>query len=516
MRLDALLDGVAVLEAPPEPKVEVTGLAHDSRRVRPGDLFVAVPGRATDGHRFLSDAAARGAVAAVVERPVTDAPLPLVRVSSARTALAELACRLFDRPSEVLTVVGVTGTNGKTTTCYQIESVLAAAGHVTGLIGTVESRLGGVPLAAEEAVRARTTPEATDLQALLARMVRDGASACVMEVSSHALALERVRGTAFDAAVFTNLTPDHLDFHRTMSHYFAAKRLLFTEYAPAATVVNVDDPWGARLAREVPEALTYGIGGEGLPEARVRPRDLTLTADGIRFVVPTARGEVAVESRLAGRHNVHNLLAAVATGLVLELAPEAITHGLATARPVPGRLERVEAGQPFTVLVDYAHTPDAIERLLEAVRPLAGAQAPPAPPLRGRGPVPQPAPAAPAGRVITVMGCGGDRDASKRGPMGAAAGKGSDLVFITADNPRSEDPAAICAAIAEGARGAGGAPFEVVVDREEAIRRALAAARPGDVVLLAGKGHETTQVVGDRALPFDDRAVARRLLAEAA
>jgi len=514
MRLDVLLEGLAILEASGTLPAEVTGLAYDSRRVGPGDLFVAVPGLKADGHAFVAQAAARGAAAAVVERAVPDAGLPSVRVSSARTVLADLACRFYDHPSALLTVVGITGTNGKTTTGYQVESVLAAAGHVTGLLGTVECRLGGIRLEADEAVRARTTPEAPELQALLARMVRDGATACVMEVSSHALAMERVRGTSFDVAVFTNLTPDHLDFHRSMEHYFAAKRLLFTTYAPGASVINVDDPFGERLAREVPGAVTFGLGEAGDPA--VRPRDLTCDADGIRFVVPTPHGEVPVESRLAGTHNVYNLLAAVGVGLALGLPAKAITLGLATALAVPGRLERVEAGQPFTVLVDYAHTPDALERILEAVRPLVRGAAPPEPPLSGRaGAPPRPAPQA-GGRILTVMGCGGDRDPTKRGPMGAAAAKGSDRVFITSDNPRSEDPAEICAAVAAGARSAGGASFEVVVDREEAIRRALDEARPGDVVLLAGKGHETVQVIGDTRVPFDDRDVARRLLGKAA
>jgi UDP-N-acetylmuramoyl-L-alanyl-D-glutamate--2,6-diaminopimelate ligase len=513
MRLDTLLAELAVIEASGPLPDAVSGIAHDSRRVAPGDLFVAVSGFTADGHRFLADAAARGAVAAVVERAVPDAPLPTVRVASSRAALARLACRFFERPTEVLTMVGVTGTNGKTTTCFQVESVLAAAGHVTGLLGTVETRLGGVALEAPEAAAARTTPEAPDVQGLLARMVRDGATAAVMEVSSHALALERTAGSAFDVAVFTNLTPDHLDFHPTMEDYFAAKRRLFTEYAPGRAVINVDDPWGRRLAREVPDALTYGLAADpSAPPPRLRPADLRCDADGVRFVVPGPPGDVAVESRLAGTHNVYNLLAAVGTGLALGLSPKDIGHGLVTARPVPGRLERVEAGQPFTVLVDYAHTPDAVERLLEAVRPLVQTGAPPDPPLSRRGVAPARTAAAAPGRILIVVGAGGDRDPTKRGPMGAAAARGADRVYITSDNPRSESPEAICEAVAAGARKAGGAHCEVVVDREEAIRRALAEARPGDVVLLAGKGHETTQVIGDRAIPFDDRAVARRLL----
>jgi len=520
MKLDLLLAATKVLASQADPDLDVTGVAYDSRAVTPGNLFVAVPGLKVDGHDFLPNAAAWGAVAAVVEREVPSPPLPVVRVANARKALADLACRFHDDPTGVLTLVGVTGTNGKTTTCYLLESVLAAAGHVPGLVGTVEPRLRGARMEAPEAVAARTTPEAPDLQALFARMVRDGATAAVMEVSSHALALERVRGCAFDAAVFTNLTPDHLDFHTTMERYFAAKRRLFTEYAPGAAAINVDDPWGRRLAADVPGAVTFGVEAEPEgPPPRVHPTDLRVDADGIRFVVLHEHGEVAVISPLAGTHNVYNLLGAVAAGLALGLPSEAIGRGLAAAQPVPGRLERVEAGQGFTVLVDYAHTPDALERVLAAVRPLVRAGARPAPPLTGvhGAAAPQPARADGApGRLITVIGCGGDRDRTKRAPMGAAAVKGSDRVFFTADNPRSESPEAICAVMAQGARTAGGAPFTVIVDRAEAIRAALSEARAGDVVLLAGKGHEQVQVLADRAVPFDDREVARRLLAAGA
>jgi len=522
MRLDLLLAATEALDsgaAPAwgaDPALEVKGVAYDSRTVEPGDLFVAVPGMKVDGHDFLANAAAWGAVAAVVERAIPAPPLPLVRVPSARRALADLACRLYDDPTRVLTLVGVTGTNGKTTTCYLMESILTAAGHVPGVVGTVEPRLRGQRMEAPEAVAARTTPEAPDLQALFARMVRDGATAAVMEVSSHALALERVRGCAFDVAVFTNLTADHLDFHGTMERYFAAKRRLFTEYAPGTAAINVDDPWGRRLAAEVQGAVTYGVGDDDGPLPRVHPTDLVVDADGIRFAVVHEHGEVAVVSPLAGTHNVYNLLCAVATSLALGLSSDVIARGIASAPAVPGRLERVEAGQDFTVLVDYAHTPDALERVLAAVRPLVRAGAPPAPPLTGPhgAAAPQPARSQTApGRLITVVGCGGDRDTTKRAPMGEVAAKGSDRVFFTADNPRSESPEAICAVMADGARNAGGAPFTVVPDRAEAIGAALSEARAGDVVLLAGKGHERVQVLADGPIPFDDREVARRLLA---
>ncbi|MFQ5508512.1 MAG: UDP-N-acetylmuramoyl-L-alanyl-D-glutamate--2,6-diaminopimelate ligase [Leptospirillia bacterium] len=516
MKLTQLLTDSGIV-TPPDLTVPgsdlVSGIAYDSRRVSPGNLFVAIPGHAVDGHDFIADAARAGAICAVVEKDVADAPLPTVRVSSAREALADLACTYFEHPSEALLMIGVTGTNGKTTTAYLIESILTAAGHSVALTGTVDARLCGDPLDGGPSVAERTTPEAPELQALLAHVVSEGATACVMEVSSHALALSRVRGCHYDAAVFTNLTTDHLDFHGTMEGYFEAKRRLFTGLPGGRAVVNTDDAWGRKLLASVREPVTFGLGAGGTdaPPPLVTARDLMTDRDGIRFRARTPAGEIIITSTLVGEHNVMNLLAAIAAATAMKLSPEAIAEGLAVAPPVPGRLEPVDAGQPYTVLVDYAHTPDALARLLTAVRPLAHA-APPTPPLSLRGEAVAAPDTPEVGRVITVFGCGGDRDTSKRAPMGAAAVEASDLVFITSDNPRSESPEAICEEIARGAKAAAGCTFSVVIDRKEAIRRALAEAHPGDVVLIAGKGHETTQVEGDRETPFDDRQVARALI----
>ncbi|MDH4229889.1 MAG: UDP-N-acetylmuramoyl-L-alanyl-D-glutamate--2,6-diaminopimelate ligase [Nitrospirota bacterium] len=512
MRLATLLERARIALGGANADLEVGGVVYDSRRVVPGSLFVAITGFATDGHRFLAEAAKRGAVAAVVSRPVDDSPLPLVTVADTRAALADLSGAFHDDPTSLLTLVGITGTNGKTTTTYLVEGILDAAGYTTGVIGTVETRLAGTPLTLEGVAGGRTTPESSDLLALFAHMVGQGASACVMEVSSHALALSRVRGCHFDVAVFTNLTPDHLDFHHTMDEYFEAKSLLFRDLAPERAVINVDDPYGRTLAERLKTPLTFGL----TPAATLHPTDLQWDRSGIRFTVRLGEKRLSVESPLVGLHNVHNLLSAIGAAHALGIEPEAIGSGLASARAVPGRLEPVDAGQAFTVLVDYAHTPDAIERLLEAVRPLVADRPRPLTTTAGRAIAPR---GPHGGRVLVVFGAGGDRDATKRGPMGAAAARGADRIYITMDNPRSEDPAAICAAIEAGARAAAstpGAEIAVILDRETAIRTALAEARPGDLVLIAGKGHETTQTIGKTVTPFDDREVARRILAEVA
>ncbi|MDH5525931.1 MAG: UDP-N-acetylmuramoyl-L-alanyl-D-glutamate--2,6-diaminopimelate ligase [Nitrospirota bacterium] len=508
MTLATLLEqaGIASVDAA-TGALEVNGVVYDSRAVRPGDLFVAVSGFTVDGHDYVNAAARNGAVCAVVTRRLNDVSIPQILVTDARSALADLAVALHADPTVALTLVGITGTNGKTTTSYLVESILDAAGHVTGLSGTVETRLAGTPLDLPGDASHRTTPESSDLQALFARMVREGATACVMEVSSHALSLNRVRGCRFDVGVFCNLTPDHLDFHPTMDDYFAAKAQLFADLPPGRAVINVDDPWGRKLAASLSRPVTFGLGHGAL----VTPLNLEWNRSGIRFALQLDGKRVAIESPLVGLHNVSNLLAAAATGHALGLSPEAIGDGLAAARAVPGRLEPVEAGQPFTVLVDYAHTADALERLLEAMRPLV-ADRPKALTTEGGRAVP---PTVTGGRVLVVCGAGGDRDRSKRQPMGAAAAKGADMIFITADNPRSEDPAAICAEMEKGARAAApDTPCTVIVDREEAIRAALSEASEGDLVLIAGKGHETEQIIGNRTLPFDDREVARRVLAE--
>ena len=488
---------VRLLEALADKKIlghlptEVRGVAYDSRKVEPGEIFVAIPGLKQDGRRYVEDALARGAAAVVLEGSdvLEGRSVGRVLVSSAREALARLADAYFGHPSGVLTVVGITGTNGKTTTSYLVDALLAAQGQRTGLIGTVQYRIGALSLPAGQ-----TTPEALETQRLLRRMADEGVTAVAMEVSSHALALSRVEGIDFDVAVFTNLTQDHLDFHVTMDAYREAKRHLFALLAaggkPKRTaVVNADDPSGLAMIAGLPlHALTYGVRGG----AEVRPTRWSSGAEGIRMNVRTPAGHFDIASPLVGEHNVENLLAATGVGVALEMEPSLIARALGSVGSVPGRFERVEAGQPFLVVVDYAHTPDALERTLETAHK-----------LRGRG-----------GRLAVVFGCGGDRDRGKRPLMGAIAARLADRVWVTSDNPRSESPEAIIADIAAGIPG--GLVLdrhETIPDRKAAIQRALAWAEAGDVVVIAGKGHETYQIIGSEVLPFDDRAQARVALA---
>jgi UDP-N-acetylmuramoyl-L-alanyl-D-glutamate--2,6-diaminopimelate ligase len=463
---------------------EVSGLAYDSSKVAPGDLFFCIPGARVDGHEFAGAAAAAGAVALCAERPV-DVPLPVVIVTDARRAMGRIAAEHYDHPAEGLLLLGVTGTNGKTTTAFLIDAILRADGRTTGLVGTIETRIAGT---ARPGVR--TTPESLDLQVLLAEMVEAGVDAVAMEVTSHALALHRVESLRFAAAAFTNLTQDHLDFHSGMEDYFEAKRTLFLAERLERGAVNVDEVYGRKLleATDVP-CLGFGIA----PEAEVRAVDVELGVAGNTFVISTPKGDVKVESSLVGAFNVSNCLAAAATCLQAGLGLEAIERGLSSGVSVPGRFESVDAGQDFSVVVDYAHTPDSLDNVLRAARGLAE---------RSRG------------RVVAVFGCGGDRDRGKRPLMGAVAARLADTVIVTSDNPRSEDPAAIIDEILEGviAEKAAGADG-VYVDRREAIEVAVRGARPGDVVVIAGKGHETGQQFHDRTIPFDDRIVARGALA---
>jgi UDP-N-acetylmuramoyl-L-alanyl-D-glutamate--2,6-diaminopimelate ligase len=488
--LDALPDKT-VLGVPP---ATVTGIAYDSRTVAPGECFVAVAGFKQDGRRFIADALARGAALVVAEGddPLAGQPMPRVLVPAAREALARLADAYWGHPSRALTLVGVTGTNGKTTTSFLVEALLRAGGHRTGLIGTIQYRVG------DQAVDAsQTTPEAVELQSLLARMRDGGITGAAMEVSSHALALSRVAGTEFDVAVFTNLTQDHLDFHGTLEEYARAKRRLFEALAAGtkprrAAVVNADDPAGAGMVRGLPlSTLRFGIRGV----SEIFPRAFTSGIDGIHMEVETPRGSLTITSPLVGEHNVMNLLAAVGVGVALEIPLPAIGVALGAVAAVPGRFERVEVGQPFLVVVDYAHTPDALERVLTTARKL----------------VPS------GGRLAAVFGCGGDRDRSKRPIMGEIAARLSDRVWVTSDNPRTESPAAIVEEVLVGVAraGAGAGRHVAMPDRQAAIHDALGWARGGDVVVIAGKGHETYQIVGSTVLPFDDRAVARAFLERA-
>jgi UDP-N-acetylmuramoyl-L-alanyl-D-glutamate--2,6-diaminopimelate ligase len=468
VRLDRLLGGVDVLETVGDPsRVDVRTITHDSRAAGPGALFCCVPGAAADGHDFAPGAVAAGAVALLCEhRLPVDAVQ--VRVAQVRPAMARAAAALYDHPSERLTVVGVTGTNGKTTVTHMLKAVLDSAGVGTDVLGTLSG--------------SRTTPESTDLQRILAEMDRDGVRAVAMEVSSHALAQHRVDAVSFSAAVFTNLSHDHLDFHGTMEAYFAAKAELFLPDRAARAVVNVSDPWGRRLA----DSIT----AQGAPALhRFSDSDAENVGVGLRTVDFTWRGR-PVHVPLGGRVNVSNALAAATTAASLGIEEAAIVDGLAATPPVPGRMEVVDAGQPFTVIVDYAHTPDGLRRLLEAARQ---------PPT--------------SSRVAVVFGCGGRRDRGKRPLMGDVASELADLAVLTNDNPRDEDPAAIIEEVRAGA----GRPERLVVepDREAAIALALDWAGPGDVVVVAGKGHETGQETAGVVVPFDDREVTRRLLERA-
>lgn len=463
------------------PHVEVTALAYDNRTVTPGTVFFCVPGFTRDGHDFAPDAVARGAAALVVERPL-GLGVPEVVVADVRATMATAAARLHGDPTATLRTVGITGTNGKTTTAHLVRSLLEHTGTPTGLLGTVSQVVGGV-----RADAVRTTPEAIDLQRTFAEMLGAGDRACVMEVSSHALRLRRADAIHWAVAVFTNLTQDHLDFHPDMDDYFAAKRELFVPPAggerPAVAVVNVDDPYGARLAAEVPGAVTVGIAS---PDAALRARDVSSTLQGSRFTADGRTWEVP----LPGSFNVLNALCAIATVRALGVDDATIAEGLRTFGRVPGRFEPVDEGQDFGVLVDYAHTPDALENVLDAARPLAGGH-----------------------RVLCVFGCGGDRDRAKRPLMGAIAARLADVVVVTSDNPRSEDPQAI---LDEIVAGIDRDDVHVLEDRRAAIARAIGLAEPGDVVVIAGKGHEQGQeLAGGVKVPFDDVTVAREALRDA-
>ena len=455
------------------PDVEITGLYYRSSDVRPGGLFFCVPGFKTDGHDFAPDAVERGAAALVCERPL-ELGVPELVVPSVRAAMGPAAARFYGDPTAKLRVVGITGTNGKTTTAFLTRAILERAGMQTGLLGTVKSIVGGV----EEPVE-RTTPEGIDLQATFQRMLDAGDAACAMEVSSHALELGRAEGIHFACRVFTNLTQDHLDFHPDMEAYFAAKRRLFD--TPGTAIVNVDDDYGRRLAGELGDAVTYGVDSD----ADYRARDVDFDPSGASFVCETPDGAIAIRTRLPGLFNVENALAAIAAARALGVALEAARAALAEADRVPGRFEPVDEGQPFTVLVDYAHTPEALDNVLRAARDLTD------------------------GRVHVVFGAGGDRDRAKRPLMGKAAAELADRVVVTSDNPRSEDPQAIITEILAGT----GPDVESEPDRRRAIALAVSSADPGDVVVVAGKGHEQGQEFENgRKEPFDDVAVVREAL----
>jgi UDP-N-acetylmuramoyl-L-alanyl-D-glutamate--2,6-diaminopimelate ligase len=472
MRLDELVAEAGVVRIVGDSSVEIADLAYDSRKAGPGTLFFCVPGEKVDGHDFAARVVEAGAAALVVERELQVA-VPQVVVGGARAAMAPLAARFWGDPTSELRVVGVTGTNGKTTTAFLIREILEGAGVSCGLLGTVKQVVGGV----EEAVE-RTTPEAIDLQATFRRMLDAGDRACAMEASSHAMSLRRADAIHFELALFTNLTQDHLDFHADMEDYFLAKRRLF-EAGPGTAIVNVDDPYGRRLAREF-DCVTFSAEGA---DADYVARDVSFDAGGASFTV----GDLPVRTGLPGHFNVANALGAFAVAAAMGVEPATAAAGLERAGRVPGRFEPIDEGQGFAVLVDYAHTPDSLENVLRAARRLT------------------------AGRLISVFGAGGDRDRGKRPRMGRAGAELSDLAVITSDNPRSENPEAIVAEVVAGTGDAGEVVVEV--DRRAAIALALGRAEPGDTVVIAGKGHEQGQEFeGGRKVPFDDREVAREEL----
>ena len=466
-------------------EVECSGVVYDSRRVTPGSIFVAIPGLKADGVQFAAQAIAAGAAAVVAQKAAAVlSSVPWVTVSDPRLALALLAAEYCEHPSQAMRVVGITGTNGKTTTSFLIASIFEAAGIHSGLMGTVTYRIGKRSLDAT-----RTTPEAPELQSFMRRMVSEGCGACVMEVSSHALALRRADGIRFAARVFTNLTRDHLDFHTDMEDYFAAKRRLFEmPAADAPSIINVDDSRGQPLLEISTRPVTYGIS----KAADVTPGPLTFSLQGLQFEARTARGPVRVRSRLVGRPNVYNILAAVATASALDIPHAAIEKGIRLLPGVPGRFELASTrDDDVTVIIDYAHTDDALRNLLETTRSLGGR------------------------RLITVFGAGGDRDRMKRPLMGMVAARLSDVVVITSDNPRGEDPGRIIEEVKRGAEAEmrqSNADVMTIVDRRDAILDAINRASEGDVVLIAGKGHEKYQEIAGRTLPFDDVAVAREAL----
>jgi UDP-N-acetylmuramoyl-L-alanyl-D-glutamate--2,6-diaminopimelate ligase len=474
------------LERPLSPELAaaaISGLTYDSRHVNRGDLFFAFAGAHADGRRFAEDALARGAVAVVAESPApTDLAARWIEARHGRQTLALAARSFYGKPDERLGLTGITGTNGKTTTAYLVDSVLRAAGKTTAMIGTIEYHVAGRVLPA-----VNTTPESLDLLRLFSDLEQAGGTHATMEVSSHALDLGRVYGLRFHTVVFTNLTRDHLDYHRTMEAYFAAKQALFEGAGgppPRFAVLNRDDSYARQIKiNRRTEVLWYGLG----PEPDLRARNIASGFDGLRFDVQFGKLRFAVESPLLGKINVYNILAACGAGLSYGIAPETVARGIAALETVPGRFERVDEGQPFVVAVDYAHTDDALRNTIAVAR--------------GLNPR----------RIITLFGCGGDRDRSKRPLMGQAAAEASDFVILTSDNPRSEDPLAIMNDALVGIRRVD-VPHVVEPDRAAAIARALKEAREGDIVILAGKGHETYQVLKDRTIAFDDRAVAREVL----
>jgi UDP-N-acetylmuramoyl-L-alanyl-D-glutamate--2,6-diaminopimelate ligase len=495
MRLSEVLANVSAANTP-HGETDIRGITIDSRKVRKADLFVAVRGERADGHSFLAQVARAGAAAALVEREISSPPLPTVLVASTAKALPVAAANFHGDPTARLAVVGITGTNGKTTVTYLLESILSAAGRKTAVIGTINYRVG------EEVLRTGlTTPFPHELQEVMAEAASRGVTHVLMEVSSHSAAQGRIAGVRFDVGVFTNLSRDHLDFHGDMESYFAAKARFFREYLPAGgkrpgIVFNGDDPRGARLSREFPAALTYGF----QRERAVHPVSSDMSWEGTRLLLRTPWGDLDLRTRLIGSYNASNVMAAVCVSGLLGIPGEAIRSGLERLAAIPGRMEEIPNRRGLHVYVDYAHTPEGLDVVLSTLGGLGN------------------------GRLIAVFGCGGNRDRGKRPEMGRIAALRSDVVVVTSDNPRNEDPGAILSDILPGVRAEGfleargdvdweDGYFVVLPDRKAAIARALSIARPGDTVAIAGKGHENVQIIGDRSLPFDDREILRGMLA---
>jgi len=485
--LRALFEGLEVCSGLPEREMRIRQIVNDSRKVQAGALFVAIHGVATDGNLYAKEAAARGATAVASENPAPAGwprEIPWIQVNEGRKALAIAAANFFRQPTNALKLVGVTGTNGKTTTTSLIDSILHRSGAKTGLFGTIAYH---TPQGEHSAPN--TTPESLELQGFFAEIRDAGGTYATMEASSHALAMDRLWGCHFAVAVFTNLTRDHIDYHKTFENYFAAKRRLFEGTgagAPDVSVINTDDEWGKKLCGLGKKTLTYGL----LNGSDLKAKKFQLSFHGLNFTAQTPNGAVQVESALVGRINVYNILAAVGVGIGLGLSNEVIEAGIRNLKSVAGRFQRIGLGQPFLVVVDYAHTDDALENLIRTARELN-----------------------PKGRIITVFGCGGSRDRTKRPIMGEVSGRLSDLSVLTSDNPRQEDPLKIISDIVVGMQKSGG-KYIIEPDRAKAIHLAIEEARPGDIVLLAGKGHEDYQIFADHTIQFDDRKVAERALGD--
>lgn len=486
MRLSELLKGLDSTIIQGRLDADIQGIRYNSRMVMPGDLFVALPGQKTNGHCFIDEAAGRGAIAFLIGKGrnlISKTGITIIEVADTRRTLAIVANRFYDYPSRSMVLIGITGTNGKTTSSYLIKNILEAAGKRVGLIGTISYQIADELLPASH-----TTPESADLQEILAKMRNKGLKYVVMEVSSHALAQDRVFGTEFDVALFTNLTQDHLDFHITMEDYYNAKLKLFHLLKSKGDikvrgVINRDDSWGSRIIEGLKTTyLSYSLSDKG----EITPRDISLGVDGISFTAVTPAGEFDIKSKLVGNHNLQNILASIGVAVAMDIPVSAIQNGIANVKKVPGRFERISEGQDFEVFIDYAHTEDALRRLLSMANDVS------------------------KGKIIIVFGCGGERDRGKRPKMGKAASELSDLMIITSDNPRGEDPLKIIEEIETGIVGMKrGVDYLVIEDRKRAIDAAIDHASPGDIVILAGKGHEDYQIIGRRRIDFDDRNIAR-------